>query len=220
MEPDYVLINSVWVKAGVDDPDVVTVTGIDYQNDRVQYEGKDLRFVCPIPEFKSSFTPAVLLLKINIKWRHRAKGYIVNVSSLSKDCVSYYFEDPTATGQSGIICYNIAKFITEFEPANFTTSSHKTTVKAWELCDLANKTMQERGAQYDKDDKQEERSIGKVVQFFNTLKGTNLTEEDGWLFMAILKIVRSQQGDYRPDSYVDLVAYAALMGEAASNERK
>ena len=37
--------------------------------------------------------------------------------------------------------------------------------------------------------------------------------------MEILKQVRSQQGDYRADSYEDLVAYAALRGECAARER-
>ena len=37
--------------------------------------------------------------------------------------------------------------------------------------------------------------------------------------MALLKAVRSQQGDYRADSYEDGAAYFALAGEAACNER-
>ena len=43
--------------------------------------------------------------------------------------------------------------------------------------------------------------------------------ERGWLFMAILKMVRSQQGAYRADNYEDGAAYFALMGEAACEER-
>ena len=64
-----------------------------------------------------------------------------------------------------------------------------------------------------------ERSMGKTVAAFNVITGHNLTEEQGWLFMEILKQVRSQQGDYRADSYEDLVAYAALRGECAARER-
>lgn len=64
-----------------------------------------------------------------------------------------------------------------------------------------------------------ERSMGKTVSAFNTITGLDLTEEQGWLFMEILKQVRSQQGDYRADSYEDLVAYAALRGECAARER-
>ena len=64
-----------------------------------------------------------------------------------------------------------------------------------------------------------ERSMGKTVSAFNIITGLDLTEEQGWLFMEILKQVRSQQGDYRADSYEDLVAYAALRGECAARER-
>ena len=64
-----------------------------------------------------------------------------------------------------------------------------------------------------------ERSMGKTVAAFNTITGHTLTEEAGWLFMEILKQVRSQQGNYRADSYEDLVAYAALRGECAARER-
>lgn len=63
------------------------------------------------------------------------------------------------------------------------------------------------------------RSMGKTVSAFNIITGHTLTEEAGWLFMEILKQVRSQQGDYRADSYEDLVAYAALRGECAARER-
>ena len=64
-----------------------------------------------------------------------------------------------------------------------------------------------------------ERSMGKTVSAFNTITGLALTEEQGWLFMEILKQVRSQQGNYRADNYEDMVAYAALRGECAARER-
>ena len=64
-----------------------------------------------------------------------------------------------------------------------------------------------------------ERSMGKTVAAFNVITGLVLTEEQGWLFMEILKQVRSQQGDYRADNYADMVAYAALRGECAARER-
>ena len=64
-----------------------------------------------------------------------------------------------------------------------------------------------------------ERSMGKTVAAFNVITGHTLTEEAGWLFMEILKQVRSQQGDYRADNYEDMVAYAALRGECAARER-
>ena len=67
---------------------------------------------------------------------------------------------------------------------------------------------------------QGERSMAKTVAMFNALRGEDvLTEEDGWMLMAILKIVRSQQGNFKLDNYEDLAAYAALAAECASHER-
>jgi hypothetical protein len=77
--------------------------------------------------------------------------------------------------------------------------------------------MEERAATYDKP--QGERSMGKTVAMFNTLTEHGLTEEQGWLFMACLKMVRAQQGGYRADSYEDGAAYFALAGESAAQER-
>jgi hypothetical protein len=77
--------------------------------------------------------------------------------------------------------------------------------------------MEERAATYDQP--QGERSMGKTVAIFNTLTESKLTEEQGWLFMACLKMVRAQQGGYRADSYEDGAAYFALAGESAAQER-
>jgi len=77
--------------------------------------------------------------------------------------------------------------------------------------------LQERASTYDQ--LQGERSIGKTVTMFNTLTGAGLTDEQGWLFMVCLKMVRAQQGRYRADSYEDGAAYFALAGESAAQER-
>lgn len=79
--------------------------------------------------------------------------------------------------------------------------------------------LKDRADTYDKPDG--ERSIGATVQAFNAITGDGLmnSEERGWLFMALLKMVRSQQGNYKADNYEDLAAYSALMGEAACEER-
>lgn len=60
-----------------------------------------------------------------------------------------------------------------------------------------------------------ERSMGKTVAMFNSLYGLELTEQQGWAFMCLLKIVRTSQGAFRSDNYEDLAAYAGLMGESA-----
>lgn len=77
--------------------------------------------------------------------------------------------------------------------------------------------MEDRAATYDAE--QGERSMGKTVTMFNTLYGFELTEEQGWAFMELLKLVRTSQGDYRQDNYEDGAAYMGLMGEAAARER-
>ena len=77
--------------------------------------------------------------------------------------------------------------------------------------------MRERAATYDKPEG--ERSMGATVDAFHAVTGVSMTEEQGWLFMALLKAVRSQQGAYRADSYEDGAAYFALAGEAAVRDR-
>lgn len=61
-----------------------------------------------------------------------------------------------------------------------------------------------------------ERSMASTVAAFNALTGHNLTEEEGWEFMILLKLVRGRQGGFRADDYVDGAAYCGLLGEAAS----
>lgn len=77
--------------------------------------------------------------------------------------------------------------------------------------------MQQRAATYDKPEG--ERSMSATVEAFKAITGHAITEEQGWLFMAILKAVRSQQGNYSADSYVDGAAYFGLAGEAAHKAR-
>lgn len=78
--------------------------------------------------------------------------------------------------------------------------------------------MMDRAATYDKP--QGERSMAATVEAFRAVSGVELTEEQGWLFMLLLKAVRSQQGAYRADSYEDGAAYFALAGECAYNTRR
>ena len=78
--------------------------------------------------------------------------------------------------------------------------------------------MQDRAATYDKPEG--ERSMGATVEAFKAVTGHHLTEEQGWLFMALLKAVRSQQGALRMDSYEDGAAYFALAGESAARDRR
>ena len=88
---------------------------------------------------------------------------------------------------------------------------------AHDILTTASKHMHDRAATYDRPEG--ERSMGATAEAFNAVTGHALTEEQGWLFMVLLKAVRSQQGAYRSDSYEDGAAYFALAGEAAANAR-
>lgn len=77
--------------------------------------------------------------------------------------------------------------------------------------------MADRAKTYDNE--AGERSMDATVTAFEAVTGHSLTVEQGWLFMALLKAVRSQQGAYREDSYVDGAAYFGLAGEAACQAR-
>lgn len=88
---------------------------------------------------------------------------------------------------------------------------------AHEILDQAASEMSDRAATYDKPEG--ERSMGATVRAFEAVSGVSMTEEQGWLFMALLKAVRSQQGALRMDSYIDGAAYFALAGEAAARMR-
>jgi hypothetical protein len=90
-------------------------------------------------------------------------------------------------------------------------------MKAHEILNAAVGHMSDRAATYDKPEG--ERSMSATVGAFLAVSGVSLTEEQGWLFMALLKAVRSQQGAYRADSYEDGAAYFALAGEAAHSAR-
>ena len=86
-------------------------------------------------------------------------------------------------------------------------------MNAHDILQAAAGHMRDRAATYDKPEG--ERSMGATVAAFRAVTGVRLTETQGWLFMALLKAVRSQQGAYRADSFEDGAAYFALAGESA-----
>lgn len=78
--------------------------------------------------------------------------------------------------------------------------------------------LAERGKEYDRPEG--ERSMAATVAAFEAVTGHALTETQGWLFMALLKAVRTQQGEYKADSFIDGAAYFALAGESAAKCRE
>ncbi|GAB2875881.1 DUF6378 domain-containing protein [Microbulbifer echini] len=83
----------------------------------------------------------------------------------------------------------------------------------------------EKGAQHmrdraeQRDNEEGERSMAKTVNAFNALYGTYLTEEQGWMFMVLLKQSRASCGVFVADDYEDGAAYFGLAGEAAAKAR-
>lgn len=93
-------------------------------------------------------------------------------------------------------------------------------IGADEILQVANEAIVQRGVMYDSAGQQQERSMGKVVAMFNALTGHELTNEQGWKFMCLLKLARSEQGEFSLDSFIDLAAYAALAGEEAAKRNQ
>ena len=86
-------------------------------------------------------------------------------------------------------------------------------MKAYEYCKNAATTMEQRGRENGYGNEKEERIAKQIAAVFNALTGRDLTEQDAWTFLICPKLVR-QHRKHREDNIVDLVAYAALLGES------
>lgn len=75
----------------------------------------------------------------------------------------------------------------------------------------------DRAAERDTDS---ERSMSATVNAFNAMYGAELTETQGWMFLAFLKASRAKGGTFREDDYTDGAAYFALAGECDGNVRR
>lgn len=92
-------------------------------------------------------------------------------------------------------------------------------ISAIEFLERAADLMLERGREYDSEDG--ERSMRSTVAAFNVITGNILSEQEGWLFMLLLKLARQHQTDgWHQDSSEDAIAYAALMAEAWQNDEE
>ena len=92
-------------------------------------------------------------------------------------------------------------------------------MKADEVLDYVKGVIAQRGEQ--RDLTSGERTIPRCVAAFNSVKGKRvLTNEDGWMFMEILKLCRMQDGKFVFDDYADNCGYAALLAEEALKTQK
>ena len=86
-------------------------------------------------------------------------------------------------------------------------------MKAYEYCQNAATTMEQRGKENGYDNSKEERIAKQIAAVFNALTGRDLSEQEAWTFLICLKLVR-QHRKHQEDNIVDLVSYAALLGES------
>lgn len=100
---------------------------------------------------------------------------------------------------------------------SFTDDTDLSVTTSQDILTEASEIQVSRGVTYDAPSG--ERSMRKTVAMFNIYSGLSLTEEQGWHFMEILKMVRSSQGNFKLDNYVDGCSYASLAGEAAARDR-
>ena len=105
------------------------------------------------------------------------------------------------------------------ENPNTLSSNAKFTNPCQSATDLLQSAYEQIGDRAAERDTETERSMCSTVNAFNALYGTNLTEEQGWMFMVFLKAARAKGGRVRVDDYVDGSAYFALAGEAAIKSR-
>ena len=73
--------------------------------------------------------------------------------------------------------------------------------------------LKERGRERDVE---KERSMARIVSVYNALTEQSMSVEDGWKFMAILKLVRIQIKPHE-DGFLDALSYIALWGEEFFN---
>lgn len=85
-----------------------------------------------------------------------------------------------------------------------------------DILQLAQRCVGDRAAERDTD---AERSMKTCVDAFNAMYGTELTEEQGWMFMVFLKASRAKGGKFKLDDYVDMAAYAGLAGECHGSKK-
>jgi len=83
----------------------------------------------------------------------------------------------------------------------------------------ATEKVRDRGEEYE-NGSSNERSMAATVTAFNAISGSMMSEQEGWLFMQVLKSVRlhTNPSSYHEDSAVDKIAYAALEAESWSKK--
>jgi len=77
-------------------------------------------------------------------------------------------------------------------------------------------TIEQRASERDVE---KEKTMRDTINAFNAMYHTELTEEQGWMFMVLLKMRRARGGSYNRDDYIDGAAYFALAAEGAIDDK-
>ena len=148
-------------------------------------------------------------------------GQVVKVcdceSCRSKDTVTFAAVDKDGGAGLGAIHWEYLNFDAQpiAETATQVEDPTKEPVAVAMLHEAAN-TLHDRAVS--RDTPEGERSIGAAVAAFNAIYGTDITPQQGWMFMVFLKAARSANGQTNMDDFVDGAAYFALAGEEASKQ--
>lgn len=141
-----------------------------------------------------------------------APGEPLKAATIREGTIINALETALDDAAPGEIDLRIAPPSLELPPGESVVSGDRTD-SAPALLDQAAKHMRDRAATYDKPEG--ERSMGKTIAAFNAITGRDLRESEGWLLMAVLKMVRSEtREEPHRDSIEDEIAYSALYGEA------
>lgn len=63
-----------------------------------------------------------------------------------------------------------------------------------------------------------EDNFGKIAELWSIYLGIDIAPKDVAMMMILLKVARSQTGEFKLDNYIDIAGYAACAGEVAGNE--
>lgn len=143
----------------------------------------------------------------NVNFNDKIEVMFWNGETNNKNTVDYWkWKINSNTGYS-IKKYRLVKC--EKQPEEI-----QTKINASDILQQAKDCLVNRASERDKE---QERSMKSCVEAFNALTGESLTETEGWIFMVVLKLARSQGGSFKTDDYIDMAAYAALAGESGAN---
>lgn len=160
---------------------------------------------------KAFYLPEKRWVDVSTYGGHIGNVYISRYSDDSSQFLEID-EDGTLDGEQVLLDFNPFDLK---DPNNFYPNSNEDTEEkdADYFLNKAVEILKERGRERDVE---KERSMARIVSVYNALTGQSMSVEDGWKFMAILKLVRIQIKPHE-DGFLDALSYIALWGEEYFN---